>query len=317
MCYSILQMTRRTVVITDSNFGSDELERDVLGDGFVVRCGQARDEDAVVAIAGDAAALLVQWAPITERVLERLPAVRVVVRYGIGLDNIDLDAAARRGVEVRNIDDYCIDEVACHAVSMIGAVNRRLTDYGRAVGAGAWAPDLAPDPVPVPDDAVGIVGLGRIGRAVASRLRALGHPVVAWDPYATSEAFDGVARDDSILAVAAQVNHLTIHAPATPETDGLVDLEVLTALGPDGHLVNTSRGDAVDESSLLLALDTRKVGWASLDVLSSEPPIGVAARLAAHPRVLVTPHVAYRSRASVSRLRRSAALAVREALSGC
>jgi D-3-phosphoglycerate dehydrogenase len=163
-------------------------------------------------------------------------------------------------------------------------------------------------------DPVGILGLGRIGRAVATRLQALGHPVVGWDPYAADEAFDGISRENSVLEVASQVNHLTIHVPATQETDGLIDGVVLEALGPHGHLVNTSRGAMVNEASLLDALDAHKLGWASVDVLTSEPPAGIAARLAAHPRVLITPHVAYRSTASVPRLRRNAALAVKDAL---
>lgn len=307
-------MTRPTVVITDSNFGSDDIEREVLGDAVLVRAAQARSEDEVVAAAQGAEALLVQWAPITAGVLERLPSVRVVVRYGIGLDNVDLDAAARRGVVVRNVDDYCIEEVAGHAIGLIGAVNRRLFDYDRGVKSGAWRPDLAPDPPPVERDPVGVVGLGRIGREVARLAQALGHPVYAWDPYLSPADFDGATPHGSLVELALAVNHLTIHAPATPETDGMVDAAVVEALGPLGHLVNTSRGASVDEPALLHALDAGTLGWASLDVFTSEPPAGVAAKIAAHPRVIATPHVAYRSLVSVAKLRRSAAEAVKGVL---
>jgi D-3-phosphoglycerate dehydrogenase / 2-oxoglutarate reductase len=307
-------MTRPTVVITDSNFGSDDVEREVLGDAFLLRKEQAVTEDDVVAVSTDAQGLLVQWAPITAEVLDHLPRVRAIVRYGIGLDNVDLAAAEQRGIVVRNVDDYCIDEVATHAVSMIGAVNRRLADYDRGVKSGDWRPDVAADPPPVEADPVGIVGLGRIGQAVATRLKALGHPVFAWDPYLGPDGFDGVQRKDALVELATAVNHLTLHAPATPETEGMVSADVLDALGPRGHLVNTSRGAAVDEPALLDALDRGTVGWASLDVFTSEPPTGIAARLAGHPRVFATPHVAYRSLVSVSRLRRSAAQAIKQEL---
>lgn len=307
--------THTRVVITDSDFGDDAIEREVLGDLAEVVTLQARTEEAVIEGCAGAEALLVQWAPITDRVLEALPGMRIVVRYGIGLDNIDLDAAAARGVEVRNVDDYCIDEVASHAVAAIAAANRRLPAYDRATKAQLWGPAVAPMPLAPSEDPVGIAGYGRIGRQVAARLASAGHPIVVWDAFAEERArADGHAIAADIVALAHAVNHLTLHIPATAETHGIVGDEVLAALGAAGHVVNTARGALVDEPAMLRWLDANPDALASLDVFATEPPTDVSRALCAHAGVAASPHVAYLSTGSLPRLRRTAAGHVRDAL---
>lgn len=306
------------VVITDSNFGSDDIEREELGEGVHLVKASAHTAEEVIAAGEGAVGLLVQWAPITRRVLEALPTVRYVVRYGVGLDNIDLVAARDLGVAVLNVDDYCIDEVASHATAMIEARARRLFAYDGQVKGGGWSPDDVESPVPAPREAVGIAGLGRIGRAVAARIVALGHPVFYWDPY-LAESSEGViddriARVDTLLTLAENVRHLSLHVPATAETIGMVTTPVLDALGDDGHVVNTARGSLVDEPALLRWLE-RGRAWASLDVLGNEPPDGTSRALAMHARVTVTPHVAYRSTGSPAVLRLRAATLMARLLS--
>ncbi|HEU4701979.1 MAG TPA: C-terminal binding protein [Conexibacter sp.] len=301
--------------ITDSDFGDDSIEREALAGACELVRAHARSEDEVIEACAGAHALLVQWAPITERVLRALPELRVVVRYGIGLDNVDLVAAAHLGVTVRNVDDYCLGEVSDHAVAAICAANRRLADYDRAVKGGAWGPDVASAPLPPAEDPVGIAGYGRIGQRVARRLAATGHPIVVWDPPAEALAREhGHAVAQTPVELAAASNHLTLHVPATSETKGLVGDAVLAALGPAGHVVNSARGALVDEEALLRWLDAAPAARASLDVLASEPPTGTSRQLASHPQALVSPHVAYLSSASLPRLRRTAAGYVREAL---
>ena len=301
------------IVITDSNLGDGSIERAVLDGEFdVVRC-DVLTEDGVIEAAGSARGLLVQWAPITDKVLGALPGLRALVRYGIGLDNIDLDAAARRGVTVRNVDDYCLAEVADHAVASIYAHNRRLTAASRVVAADGWTTAGISRPRPPGADPVGVAGFGRIGREVAARARALGFPVHAWDPF-VSDWPDGISTHDTLAGLAGAVNHLSVHVPTTDATRGIVDGAVLDALGADGHLVNTARGALVDERALRSALDGGRLGFASLDVLSGEPPTGLAAQLAAHPRVLVTPHIAYLSTESLPMLQRRAAEILRDVL---
>jgi D-3-phosphoglycerate dehydrogenase len=301
------------VVIADTNLGDGSIEREVLTPEFELEVADVKSEDEVVAAAAGAEGLLVQWAPITDRVLGELPELKVVVRYGIGLDNIDLEAAAARGVTVHNVDDYCLDEVADHSVASIYAHNRRLALAGRRVATEGWSLEGIPRPLPPAQDPVGIAGFGRIGREVARRVTALGFPVHVWDPFIDAVP-DAVTRHDDLVALAGATNHLTLHVPLTAETDGMVDRAVLDALGADGHLVNTARGGLVAEDDLLAALEAGTLGFASLDVLSSEPPTGVAAEIAAHRRVLATPHMAYLSTESLPLLQRRAAEIMRDAL---
>jgi D-3-phosphoglycerate dehydrogenase len=303
----------QNIVITDTNLGDGSHETEELTPEFAVQVFDVTTEDGVIEVAGDADGLLVQWAPITERVFASLPRLSAVVRYGIGLDNIDLEAAERHGVVVRNVDDYCLDEVADHAAAAIYAHNRRLVAAARSYADRGWTTQGIAQPLPPRLDVVGIAGLGRIGRALAARVSALGFAVHAWDPYLT-EAPEGITMWDTLGELAEASNHLTLHMPSTASTAGVVDKEILAKLGPEGHLVNTARGALVDEDALLAALDAGTLGFASLDVLTSEPPEGVAARLAAHERVLVTPHIAYLSTESLPQLRLRAAQILAEAL---
>lgn len=301
-------MTR--IAITDCDFGDGDIEASVLGDRFEVVKFQAANAQEVIAASHDAEGLFVQWARIDETVLRELPSLRAIVRYGIGLDNIDLVAANNYGVAVSNVDDYCIDEVANHAASKIVAGSRRLWEFGRGVRENRWAPSIASSPVPPQDDAVGIAGMGRIGRAVATRVAAWGYPAYFWDPLLPHDfQVDGVTRVFSLVELAERVNHLSLHVPLLEETVGLVNREVLGALGPEGHLINVSRGPLVDEVALLEALDGGTIARASLDVFVDEPPGegSTSWKISQHQQVLATPHVAYLSTEALRTLRRKAA----------
>jgi len=307
----------RHVTITDCDFGDGEIEREVLGGGFHVSGPhQARTADDVVSVGAGADALLVQWAPITKEVLDALPDLTIIVRYGIGLDNIDLDAAEHCGVVVRNVDDYCLDEVAAHAIAFIASRTRRLAELNALVRSGEWGAQLGRDAPGNPgDETIGVVGLGRIGQRVAKQSQSLGFRVLGWD--ANSEvAVEGVELAGSLLELAKRSDHLSLHIPLTDATRGIVDGRVMRALGPRGHLVNTGRGALIDEDALLDALDDGSLGWASLDVLVAEPPVLGSSgwNLTRFDRCTVTPHVAYQSASALGKLRRGAADRVLEQL---
>jgi D-3-phosphoglycerate dehydrogenase len=302
------------VVITDSNLGDGSDERAALGGDFEVLKFDVRTEDDVLDVAARADGILVQWAPISERVLRGLPRLRAVVRYGIGIENVDVAAAGALGIAVSNVDDYCLAEVAEHAMACVFAHHRRLTLGARGLATNGWTTSGISAPVPTAQDPIGIAGFGRIGREVAARAAALGFPVHFWDPYVQQGPPD-VVPHESLESLAEAVNHLSLHIPSTPATQGMIDRRVLRALGPGGHLVNTARGALVAEDDLLAALDGGEIGFASLDVLATEPPVGTSARLAAHPKTLVTPHIAYLSTSSLPRLRQRAAEILRDLLS--
>jgi D-3-phosphoglycerate dehydrogenase len=301
------------IVITDSNLGDGSIERQVLTPAFELEIADATTSEEVVAAARDADGLLVQWAPITEAVLAELPNLKAIVRYGIGLDNIDLAAATARGITVSNVDDYCLDEVADHAVASIYSHNRRLTLAGRHVVEEGWSLRGISQPAPPGEDPVGIAGFGRIGREVGARASALGFPVHVWDPFIESFSED-VTAHETLAELAGAVNHLTLHLPLTADTVGMIDRPVLDMLGTGGHLVNTARGGLVNEGDLLAALEEGALGFASLDVLSSEPPTAIAGEIAEHRRVLATPHMAYLSTRSLPLLQRRAAEILRDVL---
>ena len=293
------------VVVTDTNLGDGSIERQILRD-HDVRFAPSTDPAGIASVAADAEGLLVQWARIDDDVLSRLPQLSAIVRYGIGLDNVDLDAAAARGITVTNVPDYCVDEVAAHAVALVIARARRLVAYAGNAQRGRWDLDGVDLPKAPQDDPVGVAGLGRIGAVVATHLAALGHPVLGWDPYAPSWPA-GIERVGTLIELAAAVNHLSLHIPLLPATNGIADAQVFGALGPGGHLVNTSRGGLVNEQDLLTSLSAGTLGFASLDVLSSEPPSGDAALLVQHPSAFVTPHAAYVSDTAKIRLQHRAA----------
>lgn len=306
---------KKKIVVTDSNLGDSSLERAVLEPDFDVARYDVLTEDEVIEVARDADGILVQWAPITERVMAALPDLSAVVRYGIGMDNIDVDAVKRRGVAISNVDDYCLAEVADHAVAAIYAHNRRLVVGSRIIDESGWGTAGITAPLRPGSDPVGIAGFGRIGREVAARANALGFEIHVWDPFVTDPGA-GVVAHPTLVELAAAVNHLSLHIPSNAATKHIVGAEVIAALGPAGHLVNTARGALVDEQALLSALNAGELGFASLDVFSAEPPTGLAAELAAHPRVLTTPHIAYLSTDSLPALQIRAAQIMAGLLSG-
>jgi D-3-phosphoglycerate dehydrogenase len=304
------------VIITDSEFGDCSVESEVLSDHAQVTFAGARTADELISAAREADALLVQYASITSEILDSLTRVKVIVRYGSGVDNIDVEHARRRGVDVRNVANYCVEEVADHTAALVHAASRRVLLYNLAVKKGAWRPLDVPPPLPPQRDPVGIVGYGRIGSAVASRMVRAGHPVYVFDELAAESARnDGHGCASSLEELAAKVNHLTLHAPLVPETSGMLTHDVLDLLGDMGHVVNAARGALIVEADLLCWLDAAPFCTASLDVLCQEPPTqGTSKALAAHARVVMSPHVAYLSTESVPRLRRRAALLVRDGL---
>lgn len=293
-----------TAAILDSDLGDGTHEQTVLARHGI----SLVPADSAASGGGDVPAegLLVQWRRVDAGLLDQFPRVRAIVRYGIGLDNVDLDETARRGIRVSNVPDYCVDEVAAHTIALIVSRARRLVDYSAVVAGGRWSVDGVPAPKAPGDDPVGVAGLGRIGLKVARLASALGHPVHAWDPYRTEWPED-IHRADSLTELAHSVRHLSLHVPLSDQTERIVDDSVLSALGPAGHLVNTSRGGLIDEPALLDALARGAIDHASLDVLAHEPPSGDSASLAVHPRTTVTPHAAYNSDSARIRLQQRAA----------
>jgi D-3-phosphoglycerate dehydrogenase len=298
------------VVITDCDHGDVDPERAVLdGHDVELRVLACRTPEEVAAQAGGADVLINQYVPITAAVLDALPRCRLVVRYGVGVDNVDLQAATERGVWVANVPDYGRDEVADHTLALALALLRGVVALDRSVRDGTW--DLGPAR-PLRRLATltwGVVGCGAIGTAVARRAAGLGMRVLGYDlPTVRSEAPIERVPLEELLEAADLVS---LHAALTPDAHHLVGAAALARMRPTAHLVNTARGGLVEEAALLAALDAGALAGAALDVLEREPPDELGWKLARHPRVVATPHAAWYSEEAFHTLKSEVA---REAL---
>jgi len=308
----------KTVLLTDYAWPDLELERAAIeGAGFRLVTGPSRAAPAEV-IAGLAArhrpnAVMTCWAEVTRAAIEACPALEIVARIGVGLDNIDREAAAARGAVVTNVPDYCVEEVSDHAVGLLLAWARGIVAFDREVKGGRWDPAGAALRR-VRDLTVGIAGVGRIGRRTAAKLLPFGVRLLGFDRAPAAElagkGVDFVGLDDLV----ARSDAVILHLPLVAETRGLFGAPLLGRMRPGSLLVNVSRGGLVDNDALIRALDEGPLGAAALDVVDGEPTPPRA--VVAHPKLIATPHVAFSSTASLLELRRRAAEEVVRVLSG-
>ena len=265
--------------------------------------------DVASAPADDVVAILTTpRAPVSAELIRRLPALRIVATASVGYDHVDIEAADARGIAVRSVPDYCTEEVADHTLALLYALLRGVVTLARQVAAGGWDAKGAGPLRTLAGLRVGIVGHGRIGGAVSTRLLALGAEV--WANDIVPVARDGV-RFVELDELLAECDAVTLHVPLTGETHGLIGRRAIESMRPGALLVNTSRGAVVDVGAVLAALQRRRLGGAALDVLPQEPPPLVAP---VAPNLIVTPHAAYYSEAAELRAVEAAIAAVREAL---
>lgn len=306
------------VAVTDHDFPDLSQEQELLGAAGheLVFDGSVFAPDAVRARVTGADAVLNCYSPMPGEVIEALDGCRVIARYGIGVDTIDLEAATGRGILVTNVPDYCIDEVSDHALALILAVARGVAMLDRRVRGGSWSTADAPPIHRLRGRTLGLVGFGRIARALAAKAEALGFRVAASDPYVPDEAVRASGVEPrSLPDLVAEADVLSIHAPLTEGTRHLIGAEAFARMKPGAIVVNTSRGPLIDRTALLASLDSGRLGGAGLDVLETEPP-DPRDPLLVHPNVVLTPHVAYKSEESVRELQRKAAEQVVAALAG-
>lgn len=304
------------VMATDplhSDFGGELEELAAIGAEF--RTASCRTEEEVAEVCRDADALLVTFAPVGRRALAGLPRCRIVVRYGIGYDNLDIAAATERGIMVANVPDYCVSEVADHTLALLLCLWRRISQLEGEMRARGWTRPVQPVRR-LEGKILGIIGLGRIGRAVAVRARGFGLRLIGCDPYVPAEVFsaagvESVTRD--FLLQSADI--VTLHTPLTDETRGLIRKETLRQMKPTAVLLNTSRGGVVRTDDLVEALQEGWIAGAGLDVFEQEP-LPQNHPLRKLPNVALTPHAAWYSGEAERDLRRRAARTVVQALRG-
>jgi D-3-phosphoglycerate dehydrogenase len=303
------------IVITDWGFPSLDTERELFNrHGIELEAHQCKLENEVADVVREADVVMTQWAPVKAKAVEAMTRCRGIVRYGIGLDNVDLAAAQVRGIPVRNVPDYCLHEVADHTMALLLALQRQISHVQSLVRAGTWKitpPQAFP---PLRQCTLGLIGYGRIARLVAERAKPFGVSVAAYDPFVRGEVFetDSVTQVDLSTLFAAS-DMISLHLPLTEETKHLINATMLGRMKHHVLIVNTSRGGLIATDDLVAALKAGRIAGAALDVLEQEP-IPPDHPLLSMPNVIVTSHTAWYSNASVGELQRRAALAALEML---
>ena len=309
-------MPHPVVAVSDSVFPNLDPARAVLAQiGGELRLAADSTPDAILQVAGDADALLVTYAKITAPMIGQLTRCRVISRFGIGVDNVDLAAATAAGIVVTKVPDYCIDEVSDHTLALMLALARKIPSSSAQVHGGRWEMRAVVPIHRLRGSTLGLVGFGRIPQLMTPKAQAFGIRVVAYDPHVPADVFaaaDVTSVDFSQLVETS--DFISIHAPLMPETRGLFDAAVLRRMKPTGFLINTARGPIVDEQALAAALEAGHLAGAALDVMPQEPPTG--SPLIGRSDVIITPHTAFYSEESLVELQTKAAQEVVRVLRG-
>ena len=320
---------RFRVVVTDFIHDSLEPERRILGDVADVEALNACSEEELTGRIEDADAVMVyHHLTISQRTIERLNHCKLIVRCGVGYDNVDCFCASQHGIPIANVPDYGTQEVADSAIGMTLALTRGITYLNSCLrsNVGSWRYTQAAPLYRLSDRVFGIVGLGRIGTATAIRAKALGMDVLFYDPFKPDgyEKALGVRRTEEFNDLLSQAHVLSMHCPLTDETMHMIDTAAIAKMPVGAYLINTARGAVVDTTSIPSAIESGHLAGAGIDVLSHEPPaeddpLIVAwrnPRHSAHHRVLINPHSAFYCEEGLMDMRIKGSEACRRALCG-
>jgi len=305
---------RPKIIITDCDHPSVEIERKVLNEikpEFVL--AHCNTEDEVIEAAHDADGIINQYAPITRRVIESLKRCKVIARYGVGVDNIDVKVATEYGIIVANVPDYCVDEVSTHTIALILACARGITLLDRKRMEKIWDFTLAKPLFRTQGKTLGLFGLGRIARMVVQKALGFGFKIIAYDPYVSKVNIKVELIEFSQLL--SDSDFISIHAPLTDETRHSFGENELKAMKKTSYLINTARGPIIDEKALYKALKKRWLAGAALDVMEKEPPDWENPLLKLN-NLIITPHISFYSEESYVELKTKTAKAVLSVLKG-
>jgi D-3-phosphoglycerate dehydrogenase len=288
---------------------NDELK--ILEQDSVVEILRTTDHDTILNACRDADVLMVVYAKATTDIIENSPKLKGIIKYGVGVDNIDVAKATEKGIVVANVPDYAIETVADHAIGLLLVLARNIMRADRLMRSGKWGSWAAPDSSLLGLDTrgkvLGLVGIGRIGKAVADRARALGMKVIASDPYVSSEIASQMQVElKSFEEVLANSDFISLHSPLTEETKGLINQKTISKMKNGAFLINTARGPLIEHQDLVAALKSRRIAGAGLDVFQSEPPAKDDPILQLD-NVVLTPHIAWYTSEALRRLEMSAA----------
>lgn len=310
-------MAKFKVVVTDYVFESFDIEREVLSavDAELEVCQCESADEVVPHLAGTHAILNTYLAGMDAKIFDAAPDLKVIVRYGIGVDTIDVAAATAHGVMVVNVPDYCVEEVSDHALAHFLALARKIPFSDRKVKGGEWSLSYLKPMKGITDMTAGIIGFGRIGRAIAQRLEPFGLEIVFADPVGEGDV-DGCRRVE-LDDLYATCDAIFVQCPSTDETHHLLGREAFGKMQKQPFIINTARGDIVDTDAVVWALENDKIAGAGLDLLDDEDAVVDSDHpLKKFDNVILTPHSAWYSSAAIAKLQRKGAEEVARVLRG-
>lgn len=304
------------VVLTDYVWESLDVEKEILGELADIVAMRTKTPAEFLAEAVDCDAVLNTYAgPIAREDMAKMPNCKIIARYGIGVDTIDLDAATRAGIIVTNNPTYCIEEVAEHAMALLLASARKVAFYDRQVRAGGWEVPPGKPMFRLAGAALGLVGFGNIARMVAVRAASFGMRVLFSDPFVEEGQFDAPGEKRELAEMFAQSDFVSIHPPLIPQTRGMMNDEAFSQMKNTAFLINCSRGPIVDTDALVRALDSGEIAGCALDTTDPEP-LPKPHPLRGRENVIINPHAAWYSEQSMVGLQQGAPNEVRRVLSG-
>jgi len=302
------------VLITDCDHPSVEIERAILSEiDPELILAYCNTEDEVIEAAKDADGIINQYAPITRRVIESLKRCKVIARYGVGVDNIDVEAATEHKIIVANVPDYCVDEVSTHTIALMLACARGITLLDRKIKDKKWDFTLAKPLFRTQGKTLGLFGLGRIAKMVAQKASGFGIKIIVYDPY-VSKVNIGVKLVE-LSQLLTDSDFVSIHAPLTAETRHSFGKNELKVMKKTAYLINTSRGPIINEKDLYIALKEKWIAGAALDVMEKEPPDWENLLLKLD-NLIITPHISFYSEESYIELKTKVAESVLSVLKG-
>lgn len=304
-------------VITDYQYKDINTERSIIeGAGFELMDYQEKDPAKLIPLVRDADAIVTQYSTINKEVIDSLQNCKMIIKYGIGVNNIDCEAAGAKGIYVCNVPDYGVDEVSDHAVTMILALGKKLEILQNAFKTGEWGYDSIVPVKRFTECTLGLIGFGRIPRMVCKKAKAFGMKVMAYDPFVDADAMgkEGAEKAE-VNEICKNSDFVSVHCPLTNDTWHMIGEKEIAMMKPEAFVINTARGGIVDETALIKALEEKRIAGAGVDVFENEP-VGKDHPLLHMENVIATPHSAWYSETAISTLQRKVAEEVVNVLSG-
>ena len=301
-------MPNKKVVITDYTYENIDVEKSIFAEYAIELYEyQVKAEDDVIKAAADCDVLIVQYSNITRKVIESLKNCKAIIRYAIGVDNIDVEAASENGIYVVNVPDYGVDEVSTYTVALLLSMARRIPETLENTRKGKWDYSLVKPLFRTSGQCLGLVGLGMIPTKVAEKMAKFGMRILAYDPYVDLKRAEALGVElvdfDTLIELS---DYVSIHCPLTAETNKMFDINIFRKMKKTSYLINTARGAIINEKDLVTACSEKIIAGAAIDVAETEP-ISADSPLLALPNVIVTPHMAWYSEQAILDLKESVA----------